>query len=276
MLEKGRSTCRAGAMLDFIVEADQPCHDVALLRFVFSLARQYSAHVTGLHVIATNATLLAVPEPMDLLDSEEQMAWERASWWRELCCSNGVAGDWEVHRGVYDEVIARRSSLADFVVGRIARVESHLLPCPGSGVPRFRAPVIVVPDSWNGTSGIRRIALAWDGSLSATRAIKAALPLLSGAMEVIMLCDKSTLEAADIYTSLPLVPWLKHHGLSVRCQALTIQEKVGASIHRQALLAGADLLVMGGWAHPRSTPQSSGSVTRYMLQHSRIPLLLAH
>lgn len=263
-------------MLDLIVEAEQPCHDVALLRFVFSLARQYNAHVTGLHVVATNASLLAVPEPTDLLDSEEQMAWERASWWRALCCSNGVSGDWEVHRGAYHEVIARRSSLADFVVGRIARVESHLLPYPGSGAPRFSAPIIVVPDSWNGTSGIRRIILAWDGSLSAAHAIKAALPLLSGAMEVIMLCDKSTIEATDIHTSLPLVPWLKHHGLPVRCQALDIHDNVGADIHRQALLAEADLLVMGGWAHPQSTPQSPGSVTRYMLQHSRIPLLLAH
>lgn len=39
---------------------------------------------------------------------------------------------------------------------------------------------------------------------------------------------------------------------------------------------GADLLVMGAWGHSRMSEWILGGITRYMLQHSDIPLLLAH
>ncbi|HEY9132866.1 MAG TPA: universal stress protein [Dyella sp.] len=38
----------------------------------------------------------------------------------------------------------------------------------------------------------------------------------------------------------------------------------------------ADLLVMGAWGHSRFNEWVLGGATRYVLQHARLPVLMAH
>ena len=54
----------------------------------------------------------------------------------------------------------------------------------------------------------------------------------------------------------------------------------GAGIARallgQAQDQAADLLVMGGYGHSRLREMMLGGTTRYMLEHTTVPVLLAH
>ena len=45
---------------------------------------------------------------------------------------------------------------------------------------------------------------------------------------------------------------------------------------RQAQKSGADLIVMGGYGHSRLRQLVFGGVTRHMLRHTSVPVLMAH
>jgi nucleotide-binding universal stress UspA family protein len=53
-------------------------------------------------------------------------------------------------------------------------------------------------------------------------------------------------------------------------------EAVGAALLRAVTEAGADLLVMGGYGHSRLGELVLGGVTRHVLTHAHLPVLLAH
>ena len=269
-------------MYDFLVDLEGKPGEESLLRFALALARQHEAHLTGVKVIAYDATLLAIPEPLQLLADEERVALARRDWWEASCREHGVQGTWEVHRGFHRAVIARRASFADLVLGRLAGRNPLGFDVPDLlERPLFAdaVPVLLVPRDWVGEGGVRRIAIGWNGSVEAARAVKAATPLFARADEVIVLDGSpGTGEPAQPAHPVPLslAAWLQHHGIAARWQPLGQARDAGSALHEQAGAAGADLLVMGAWGHARAGEWLLGGVTRHMLGNSRLPLLLAH
>jgi nucleotide-binding universal stress UspA family protein len=53
-------------------------------------------------------------------------------------------------------------------------------------------------------------------------------------------------------------------------------EPVGQAIINKAAELGSDLLVMGGYGHSRMREMILGGVTRYVLNHAGLPVLMAH
>ena len=51
---------------------------------------------------------------------------------------------------------------------------------------------------------------------------------------------------------------------------------IGEIILAQAAEEAADLLVMGGYGHSRLREMMLGGVTRHMLEHATLPVLLSH
>jgi nucleotide-binding universal stress UspA family protein len=124
-----------------------------------------------------------------------------------------------------------------------------------------------------------RIAVAWDGSLHAVRALHAAVPLLEQAQEVFLLTGG---RSGDVHreTGLPdfdLKRYCESHGLrTVRVPLEPSQDQTGLVLRVASVKVEADLLVMGAFGHSRLRERMFGGVTRYLLQHSSIPLLLRH
>jgi nucleotide-binding universal stress UspA family protein len=271
-------------MRDLIVDVGNRQGDSALLRFAFSLARQHSAHITGLQVVVLDALALALPEALSFLDEEARQAWERRDWWLTLCKRHGVSGSWEVARGFYQSAMARHAVLTDVVVGSLDNhraLSSAAVALLGRSVLAEAVPMLLVPEQWEGSGRVRRIVIAWNGSVEAARAIKASYPLLDRASEVIVLDGEPTGKDADNRESapsarLPLAEWLKHRNIRARWRSCTVESPSGHSIHQWALEAEADLIVMGAWGHLRVGEWLLGGVTSHMLSHSQIPLLLAH
>jgi nucleotide-binding universal stress UspA family protein len=50
----------------------------------------------------------------------------------------------------------------------------------------------------------------------------------------------------------------------------------GAALLARAEEEGADLLVMGGYGHPRLREVVLGGTTRHVLAHAAVPVLLSH
>ena len=50
----------------------------------------------------------------------------------------------------------------------------------------------------------------------------------------------------------------------------------GAALLKKADQVGADLIVMGAFAHSRRRERAIGCATRYVLEHAQIPIFLQH
>ena len=114
------------------------------------------------------------------------------------------------------------------------------------------------------------IAIGWDGSLPAARALVAAVPLLEKARSVELL----TVGEPSGIASAEAIDYLALHGVTASLRALA-----AASVPTgQTLLAGAkdsDLLVLGAYGHSRMLERIFGGVTAHVLAHADLAVLMA-
>ncbi|WP_448101366.1 universal stress protein [Luteibacter jiangsuensis] len=264
-------------MLDFLVDIRSDDRDTAHLRFAFDLAKRFGAHLTGMQVIALDASVIALPEPLLVLEDEETFAHERHGWWASACRSRGIDGTWEVRRGVYRRVLIRRASLCDLLIGRLPSVGSGISAGTGllARVLMSRvAPMVLVPDD-AAPSAMRRILIAWNGSAVSARAIRAALPFLARARNITILAGEREGRARRDDADALLRAWLLRHALV--CDWIDMDPKAppAAAIAECAEACRADTIVMGAWGRSRLREMALGGTTRHMLAHGRVPIFLS-
>jgi nucleotide-binding universal stress UspA family protein len=134
---------------------------------------------------------------------------------------------------------------------------------------------LVIPDAAR-TLKDQTIAIAWDGSRPAARAVRDSLPLLLLAKEITIITiegDKDippdTVTGLHQYLSAHDVR-SKHLGLGVR------QVGVGEQLQQAALNEDAALLVMGAYGHSRLRELVLGGATRVVVRKPLLPVLLSH
>ena len=119
------------------------------------------------------------------------------------------------------------------------------------------------------------MAIAWNDGAEAARAVAGALPFLEAAETVHVLSAETWRMRADV--SLDLVRYLEWRNIACPRHAVTSEcEPVGAALLDAAAGIGADLLVMGGYGRTRLSELVLGGVTRHVLAHSRLPVLISH
>ncbi len=173
-----------------------------------------------------------------------------------------------------DEVI-RRGRLSDLVI--VAK------PAPGrEGVDSTvleaamfetgRALLMVPPDVPEPFGD--NVAVAWDGSREAARAVAAALPILRRAGRVEIMTAQTGSVAAK---PSELGHYLARHGIESQTWAFTPgRDPIGKELMIQSAEAGADLLVMGAYGHSRFREMVLGGATRGIIANAALPVLMAH
>ena len=163
-----------------------------------------------------------------------------------------AGASWFEATGDVVQGISQKARCADLVIlGQYERqdvVESHPLPTAHSVVLRCGRPVLVVP-AVTGPSALANIAIAWDGSREAVRAVHDALPLLrlSSSAQVMKMITPSEDDQADWEN---LSAHLVNHGIEVGPNVLQIRTtEEHKSLQRQIEDGHYDLLVMGGYSH---------------------------
>ena len=143
-------------------------------------------------------------------------------------------------------------------------------------------PVLLLPASdaarpvAEGQSEPLNIVVAWDGSVSAARALRGALPLLSRAAAVFVLTvvDDKAINPGAIGG---VEAHLLRHGISAKLlQRTRGSSPIGDTLMAVAAAQQADLLVMGAFGRSRLQEFILGGATRTILQAPRLPVLLAH
>jgi nucleotide-binding universal stress UspA family protein len=177
----------------------------------------------------------------------------------------------------------------EWTAARIARfADVVVVQSPSDAEPRHHAdliegallgggrPVLVAPQKWPARDIGARVLLAWDGSREAARACHDALVLLQSGAAVFVV----TVDAADAHSEgagRDIATHLARHGLAVELRNLDSVGRSAAEALREAARdVDADLMIMGGYRHPRLQQAVVGGVTRTLLHDAKLPLLLSH
>ena len=137
-------------------------------------------------------------------------------------------------------------------------------------------PTILLPERGS-VRKLDNVAIAWDGSRVAARAVADAHPLLSRASRITVLTvtDEKPLEEQDAAER--LAQGLRSRGLTVQAMPFSAEDyPIDVSLQERAREIGADLMVMGAFGHTRVRDFVLGGATRGILTDLRLPILLSH
>ena len=188
-----------------------------------------------------------------------------------------VECDWSIHDDGTAASIVNHSQLSDLVVLSLADHTRTKAVYPLSLVAdvsiHSRTPVLAVPIAGAAFDPAGTAMIAWNGSPEAAHAVRAALPLLkmASAVQVVSFNEDESFPMADVRR------YLEAHGITTGCNEHRLDGKtVGEALCHIAVTLPAAYVVMGAYGHTRFREAVLGGVSRHMLAHSTVPLLLAH
>ena len=133
-------------------------------------------------------------------------------------------------------------------------------------------PVMVIPQDASLTIGAS-IAIAWDGSENAARAISSALPLLRLANEITIFSAKES--SKEDRNPNDVVEYLQWHGLSSSAEVVQSEaSRPDQAVLDAAISREADLIILGARVHSRAHRLLFGSMTELVLDRPEIAAML--
>ena len=275
-------------------EASRPALDAA-----FTVANDFAAHIDVLHVrgdprdsvpiLGEGVSGTLIEEIMDVADKESR---ERATRARALYDEYGKKFDlpvaehaapgrasvaWIEDTGREDEVLAKRARLVDLIVLARPTADGDVGSTMTLNAALFDTgrPVLVVPPGFAGRAIGTRVAISWNGSTEAARAIAGALPFIERAKDVtVVTAVGGTIAAPEEQGMLSYLGW---HGVRASTHNLPSTSRIeGEVLFKDCAQMGADLVVMGAYTRNRLRQLILGGVTRYALGNAAVPLLMAH
>lgn len=180
-----------------------------------------------------------------------------------------------------DEIIGRRARYADLTI-----VGPELLSSGGTLKDKIiegalfssGRPMLLVPEGSRPTLRPKKVMIAWDSRIEASRAVREAIDILTAAHDVrLVLVDPVEGEShhgaepgADVAT------YLARHGAKVTVDRLpSSNHSVADVLRRHASDISAELVVMGAYGHSRLLEKIFGGVTKAMLEGVSMPVLMA-
>ena len=213
------------------------------------------------------------------------VGWQTADAFESYAASLGVKhSTWVAHDGNAGAALAHMALWHDLLVmspeaiasPRAEATLAHL-------VLVVQLPCLLVPDAWTSALRPASIAVAWDGSAAAVRALHVAIPLLERAGRVVLL-DGSATRVPGLPSRQPpfdLDGYCQRHDLRVeRVPIDRTDGRAGAwsgrSLLEAALAAKPELLVVGAMGRTRMSERLFDSVTQHLVRNCPVPLLLRH
>lgn len=253
--------------------------------FGVRLAAQFGASVTAVYACPepnymapafAPEVLAAIAENTRQLVSDAVQSRQKLVAW---AASLGVPDcEWLVAEGEPVDALAQAAARHDLLV------MDHEDEEPGSpwGIPGLILKVgvacIVVPHLSAPYAPFGRIAVAWNGSPEAMRAVHAALPFLRGS-HVLLLWGEEGEERRGVEWDPPfdISEYLRRRGADVEVHTVTAKhDAVGGVLLEEATRFRADLMVMGAYGRTRFSEWMLGGATRHVLAWAEIPVLMQH
>lgn len=273
------------ALKDILVHVDSGKANHARVGAALQLARQHGAHLTGLFVIPEFfiPTYAEVQIPAEVFEAQDKAAQEEArlaeTAFRDLVKPTGVAFEWKCIKGYPDRELVAQGCYTDLLV--ISQAEQRSAFGGGNELEDLvllgaARPVLLIPYIGAPSTIGKRVLVAWNNSRESVRAVNDALPLLAMADKVTVLAVNPPAGAGDIPTA-DICRQLARHGVKAEAsQAVAKDIEVGDVLLSRASDDDIDLLVLGAYGHTRLRETVLGGVSRDILAHMTVPVLMSH
>jgi nucleotide-binding universal stress UspA family protein len=275
---------------NIVVHVDTSAQCKQRLDVASNLARSFGAHLSGVYAIPPALTAMMMTAeyfPAELVAEQEERERERAKEAKAIfdkyMADAGIAAEWRQREGALARVVAMNARYADIAVLSQADASSEYageaMELPADVALTAGRPVLVIPyiGAWK-TLG-SHILVGWNASRESTRAVNDALPLLQRAKKVTVLAINPE-RGVDAHGEVPgadIALHLARHGVKAEAsQTVAGDIDVGDVILSRASDLGADLIVIGAYGHSRVREIVLGGVTRHLLQHMTVPILMSH
>jgi nucleotide-binding universal stress UspA family protein len=262
---------------DLLVVLDTEPQARQRLLLAADLAERFGAHLVGLHITVGVETARCSGR------SDADADCTMRALFDDVVGRRALSAEWRTASGFPLDVTAVHARYADLtIMGQLdpdTGWASVIYPRPEDIALSSGRPVLVVPYIGTFSPVGQRVLVAWDASREATRAINDAMPLLLAASSVtVMIVDpkQSREEHGDI-PGADIALHLARHGVETQVER-TVSGGIGVgnALLSQASDLGADLLIMGAYAHSRVRELILGGVTRTVLESMTLPVLMAH
>jgi nucleotide-binding universal stress UspA family protein len=213
-------------------------------------------YTTGMGVYAA-----AINQSVEMAEKELERV---ADQFRSICAAEGVAQEYYGQHGFMRFVWPELSPYFDFAVTTAPLSAPEIATIGVSGTIQLGADTDI-----DGLDG--RCLIAWDGSLEAARAVRAAMPLLPrfDQIDVIMVDPKSRTMPHDIGS------YLAAHDITVNILREPSSGTPAASVILEEA-ATASLLVMGAYGVSATLERLFGGVTERIHRDCKTPILFAN
>lgn len=270
--------------------------DKVALETAFDLAKQFHSQVECLYVAPDISGYIypdiGMPNPAlgGYIEAFEQTSKDRlakaSALFHSLASqhtipvSASVSGQVSAHfreeQGDMVHFITQKGVLSDLIImqGMFASGSAPYKSWAVAALFETGKPVLLTPDHRQTIIG-KTVLVAWNGSVESARALHYALPFLKQAKNIHVLAVKDNGSRGMPVEN--VAEYMALHG--IHAEVLTVPSKehsIGQTILDAAVGVKADLLVMGAFTHTRLRQMIMGGATQFMLEHTKVPVLLAH
>jgi nucleotide-binding universal stress UspA family protein len=295
------------ALKDILVGVDPSTAGEGRLKLALNLVRAHKAHITacyimreehaapgpilpgvpvnpgpGLLVAPQAGPTLAdtVPTPISPASREAERAEQVEELFRTELRAHGLGGEWHLLSPGETAVFINLAKSFDLtILGQLSPEIRSTGFRPDEIVIATGRPVLVVPYAGAFDTVGRRALVAWDGTREAARAANDALPLLENAEAVtVMFVGARETALEEHHPSIErMVHHLQRHGIAARAEeTLHGDLRISDVLLSRAADLAVDLLVAGAYHHSQLREALVGGVSRELLDHMTVPVLMSH
>jgi nucleotide-binding universal stress UspA family protein len=286
------------SLKDLLVVVDSTADAALRLRLAADLAHRHGSRLTALYVWELTQTQLAErgtaelglvsAEELDRLNRRIEARIDDAAERLRLALARlrderDLMTEWMSVDGPAAFVVAQHARYADLcILGPPAAADDTFTDYTFSEALLFATgrPVLFVPPLPSLETLGRHIAVAWNSSRPAARAVNDALPLIERSERTTVITVNPSF-SINRHRALPterMVEHLRRHGAAT--DLVEIENVPAGSIadalQNKAREIGADLLVAGAFGHPKLWEKLLGGVTRDLLDRMALRVFMSH
>ena len=268
-----------------------------VLEASMKVAERFDSHIVGLHSLTTEYAVVFGGEMGFSISSEvdrtlEREGHERRDQARRLFRDfmsarsvpigpippghNGPSASWREEDGRQNAVVGLIGRVFDLIVveqpEKLASIAEATLE---DALFESGRPVLMVPPNAPTTMG-EVIAIAWNGSTETALTVALGMPFLQRARRVIVISVGPQHMPEPGPEGQELANTLERYGIEVSLRPAFGRQKAQGELYmKEALAAGADMMLKGAYTQSRIRQMIFGGATRHIIMEANMPVLMA-
>ena len=271
------------AIKDILLHLDNSANCPARIDMAVKLAALHGAHLKGLYVVThTYYAPREITGRTETADRIEAMFNEKSA--QAGISSEWLYVDWSVVGAGITEVVSIYSYYSDLLIVSQPDHGAHNASTPADLPERLGLgsgrPVLIVPYTGNYSGACERVMIAWRSGRESSRIVNDSLPILKKAIHVsvVTVDNPENSENNMVKDVKRLCDYLSRHGVTAKHDQILMSSNfpIGDVLLNHACEKKMDLLIMGAFSPNRRGVFALGPVSRHLMNHMTVPVLISH